>query len=254
MLKLASDLWTLAPLAASAIASYPRVNSSSTNTRLNRPLRSSMSYYPRPPYRRAYRKAYRRSYARIPKRVPDSRITSFSRTTSPSAYQIGANTYVAGVLPVYLGQIFTTDLLASFDAYRIKGVTFKMHPRIDTANSGLSNNYNWEAYAACDTTGTFTAPASAYLVCQFANYKYAPMESGKHFTYKCYPKPLNSIDNAGTAAAVGEFGKMNPWLTLSTTGISIPHYQLVFWLGGTASTTQYFDFTWTIDFDCIRSR
>lgn len=202
------------------------------------------------PVRKGMRKPARpRQY--VPRNVKSLDWVSIRRTSTISPYAL-ATGFDAQVFDVKLNQVFTSDLIASYDCYRIRKVVVSIQPRVDAGNSGITNNNVLHVWMACDQTGDSTAPTAAINVGEYANHKYSTIPSGQRFYYTFYPKAINTVDNNGTATNVGSYG-MNPWINLNTSGVNIPHKRLLWYIassGGT-STTPY-DLTYQIYFDVKR--
>lgn len=218
-------------------------SNNATGSSLSVPMPSTVA-------RRYSRRMVKKSFRRMPRMIKDSNIVSFRRTSDPVSLTL-AGGVVGTAAAVYLNQVYTTDLIAGFDSYRIKRVIFTLQPQVDTAQSYS----NLHVYCANDPNATGGVPSSGSATAQYENFKYGTVASGQSYKYSFYPKVLNSIDIGGTANGLGSYGKYNPWLVLSSTGITIPHYRLLAWVNtATASNTAVMAYTFTIEFDCIRSK
>ena len=209
--------------AASAVRSDPPFSTPWSQRRSFAPA-STMPKRPmtRRPYRarRAMSKFYNRGHFKV------NPWKSFVRCSNLSNVTIAASgSFIGLVQNVALQNVRTDDLLPSFRFYRIKKVVFKLWPRFDPGNSGLANNLQAHAIAACDAEGT-TTPTNAQTVGAYPNYSSKILTASDVFKYTFYPKVTNTVDVGGTATAAGSY-VVNPWLNMTATGITIPHKQLV---------------------------
>lgn len=192
----------------------------------------------------------RRRIIRIPRSIPSSKenviVQQLKRTSAPLQVSLVAGS-TASYLDVQLNQVLTADLTSTFQVYRIKKVLVQFIPSQDPDFTGQSFHF----YSANDTQGAVTAPAilgtSAY-----ANYRYQTVVGGEKYNYMFYPKVTDTVDVNGTATGVGNFGP-NPWLSLTTGGVAVPHHRLIYNIVSTSVTsTAPIQFTVTIWFDVKR--
>lgn len=175
--------------------------------------------------------------------------SSFRRTTATFTVAATAGR-LNGSRDLKLADVYTPDILAAFDVYRIRKILVEIVPRVDPGQS-VANNTSIHLITACDQTGQISTVAAQQDLCQFSNYKSQAIVSGGRYYYAFYPKALNTVDNAGVATAVGNYSGANPWLNLSNTGIQIPHYRFLYDIVSTNATYNLnVDFTYTIFFDC----
>lgn len=198
------------------------------------------------------RRSYRRRYS--PKVIRRNLIKEYvpMRRTSASA----TNSLTAGVLSAYLditlNQVYTTDIISTFDVYRIRKVVVEITPQVDLGNNGVVNNSTLHFTCANDTNGDVTSVVSAQYASSFGNYKYGSALSGGKYLYTFYPKVSNTIDVNGTASGLGNYAT-NPWIKLDPNGIQVPHHRLLTYIASTnTASTQKVDFTYTIYFDVKR--
>ncbi|AXH73954.1 MAG: hypothetical protein [Cressdnaviricota sp.] len=163
----------------------------------------------------------------------------------------------SGVGDVSLNALYTTDLLAAYDTYRIKKVTAVLMPAAPLGNGAAAAAASHVSVAcACDQAGeNLTVPSSTF-VASYDNARIKHLtEDDEKFYYTFYPKVINDVDNAGTSTAVGNYGPTNPWLNLSTQGIAIPHKRLLYHIqyGATATVTNFI-LTYIVTFDVRRNR
>lgn len=141
----------------------------------------------------------------------------------------------------------TSDLQQVYSLYRLVKVVMRLVPRVDPANSGLSNNWQAVVAAASDPEDQAT-PTSITGVTAYDNSRQAFVNSGQVFKYTFYPKAANSVDINGTATAIGSYGRMNPWLRLNATGITVPHYNLIIGVTTGTATTTTLNFDYILDY------
>lgn len=188
--------------------------------------------------RMAYRPRYTRRSGEFPKRM----VRSSAVNTLP---------LVAGALGIQtnirLDTVQTSDLIAIYRVYRIRKVVLHLYPRVNPSNSGITNNAQATVCAANDPEGG-TLPTSLTQVGAYSNHRQAS-QLDREFVYTFYPKAVNTVDIAGTSAAVGSYG-MNPWLQMNATGITVPHRQLlVYFQTSNPAATYNVDYWWDIHFD-----
>lgn len=108
-------------------------------------------------------------------------------------------------------------------------------PLVDPGNSGIVNNGQISIILASDPFQT-TAPAGANTLSAYANHKRFIMTAGKTHFYTFYPKVQNTVFNGTTGANLATY-KYNPWLQLGTSGILVPHFNLMYYLSIPSLTT-----------------
>lgn len=168
-------------------------------------------------------------------------------STTLTSLAITAGTFNSVVSNIALNGCQTSDLTAAYRLYRIRKIVLHLVPRYDNGNSSLATNVQCVVAAANDPEGT-TAPGSLSAVTAYDNGYQKWLKSGTGFTYTFYPKVVNSVDISGTATAAGSYA-MNPWLQLNSTGITVPHRQLVLAVGCNTSSTINFDYYFDYHFD-----
>lgn len=199
------------------------------------------------------RKAVRRFTRRtpVPRHVLGNDYLSLRRTTNLRSEGLVTG-FEAGFADFKLEQVYTTDLINTFDVYRIRKIVCQFTPRVDAGNNGITNNNVMHCYTACDTIGEAIAPTAAIELCQYGNYKYSSVSSGQRHIYTYYPKVVNTVDSDGTSRAAGSYG-MNPWLQFTATGISIPHKRLLWYVAASGGNSELpFDIVQTVYFDVKR--
>lgn len=250
-MKSSSFALTLGGLAAQAIYNQFTGGQRAAAVTRQLPSQAIMAYSkPRRTARRTRRPPMRRM--RLTRPPPQNMVMPMVRHTG-----IYSNTLVAGTQQLYfdniLANVYTTDLIASYEAYRMKRVTLILTPQIDQGNSGIVNNYNTHIYACNDPTGDPTTLSNTQI-CSYSNYKYGLCLAGKSFYYSYFPKVLNSVDQNGTATGVGNYGKFNPWINLDTAGVNIVHKRLIFNINASATSTVVYNYVFKIEFDVMRRR
>lgn len=212
--------------------------------------RPRMAYSKKAP-RRSFnmrRRYYRR---RVPRAKMPLGYRRIVRSTGLNAVSIaGSGTQFSSIYDIALSGVQTSDLLATYTQYRIRKVVMHLTPRVDPANSGVSNNFQCLVGACCDSEGP-AAPAFFTNVTAYDNSYSKWVNAGEQFTYTFYPKAVNSVDINGTATAAGSYG-MNPWLQMTSTGITVPHKRLLYIIqSGSAVSASglFFDFYFDIHFD-----
>lgn len=169
------------------------------------------------------------------------------RRVSAITSQTLAGGIVNGTVPITLGGFVTSDLQSVFQEYRVKKVVVQLTPREDPGNSGIVNNAQKHVICASDTDNV--ASTNTQGVGAYANAKSGVLVAGKSFYYTWYPKVCNYVFNGTTGAAAATY-KTNPWLLLNATGVTIPHYMLLYAIQSTNATdTSVVDFQYTIYFD-----
>lgn len=169
------------------------------------------------------------------------------RCTAVTGIAFAAATTGGAAVQCKLSDVVTSDLQAAYTLYRIRKVVLHLVPRVDPANSGLANNYQFMVAACCDPEDA-TAPTGTTAVTVFENSYQKFVQSGSKFRYTFYPKAVNAVGNAGATAYVGSYG-MNPWLQLNGLGIAIPHLSLKMGFNTGSSTTVNFDYYLEYHFD-----
>lgn len=215
---------------------------------VRRPSIRPMAY--RSSTRRPLRRRFKRSYRRKSYRKPMSRGTlRIVRTSGINSLTITSSGYSSSASTISLNAVKTSDLTPTYRLYRIRKVVLHLVPRVDTSDSGVVNNFNAFIAAACNPEGTSSAPANMQDITAFDNSYSKWITSGDRFTYSFVPKVVNEVaGNGGTASASGSYG-LNPWLMLTTTGITIPHQQLLLAAQVGAQTTLTYDYFYDIHFD-----
>lgn len=196
------------------------------------------------------RRSYRRRYRRRLYKSNDDGYRRFVRSSNLGTKQIPVGgTYISSADDIKLSDINTGDLTGIYRLYRIRKVVLHLTPRIDPANSGLSNNFQSVVACAVDPEGA-VAPTTMRAITSYDNSYQKWVNSGEQFTFTFYPKVINTVDVSGTATAAGSYGR-NPWLQLSSSGITVPHKQLLVFIGIQAPATSAlsFDFYWDVHFD-----
>ena len=219
--------------------------------------------YPRRKFvRRAAKKGFKRVMPpRFVRPASGAQIVSYKRTSLPENLAL-----VAGAggfrVPITLNQIYTTDIIAAYDMYRIKRVTLRLIPQVDPGSSlvvtGTTFAQNQEAWvvAACDPADEAISVPTIAIVSKFNNYKLDTIRAGKEYNYYFYPKVSNIVTgSSGTTKGSGTYGKYNPWLRLDADGITIPHYNVICGLQTSFGTsTANYTYTFTVEFDCMLTR
>lgn len=189
------------------------------------------SYRKRPRTRRAPRRYMPMVRYRL---SPMRQYSNIVRTTQIYSTSIPASGFLAFASQfIKLNLVKTSDLLAAYDLYKIRKVQAVFCPCYDPGNSGIGGNNQICINAACDPSTTAT-PTAVLDITAYDNHRSAWLVSGKSWTYTFYPKVINTVDNSGTATASGSYA-VNPWLQLTTSGVDIPHRQLLFSVGTTAA-------------------
>lgn len=215
-----------------------------TSTRSRTMPRSFNTSFKRSSYRR---RMPMRSYRRAPKR--DTGVKRLVRTSliGTNTINLSASTFNSVIRNCVLSDVQTSDITAAYRLYRIAKVVVHLIPRVDAANSGVTNNYQLYVSAACDPEGT-TAPSATTAITAYDNSYQKWVSSGDRFRYTFYPKVVNSVDLSGVSTAAGSYSS-NPWLQLNSTGITIPHRQLVVGINAAAATTVLCDYYLEYHFD-----
>lgn len=234
----------VAAVAAKAVKSYFGSRSTSSTVM---PL-SKPSYRVRKP----------RAYKRKPAKTLNQRVVSFHRTSTPGTYSVtSGSSQTTGTQIVRLNDVFTDDIKAMFDVYRIKKVVFEISPLADPASGLAANNVVTDFYLGNEPTGQDGVAVNPQDICRYANYRYKSCMSGEKMIYTFYPKILSSVGaNSGTVIQ-GSYGGPNPWLACSATGLAIPHYNLHYGmkLAATLSASAVtYRYNYTIHFECMNTR
>lgn len=192
---------------------------------------------------------YRRRYVRVKrgKSLGDGYAKRMVRTTGLLGTAIAAASTQYTNTNITLDLVQISDLTAAYRLFRIRKVVLHLVPRVDTANSGLANNFQCLIAAACDPEST-AVPASITEITAYDNSYQKFVSSGEHFTYTFYPKAVNAVGNAGATAYVGSYG-MNPWLQLNAGGASIIHQALKLGFQVGSASTISFQYFFEIHFD-----
>ncbi len=166
---------------------------------------------------------------------------TFTRTStlSPIVQTAGE---AASSIAVTLNMVQTADLIGMYDEYKINWVKFRLQPRYDPGQSGITNNNNNWVAAACDVTGQVTTPTFVQVTA-FDNYKLQPLTTGRQFVYTFRPKAINALQ-AGNLAI-----NRNDWLILSASGAAVPHQLLLYVIKSlNSSAVLAFDYLMEINF------
>lgn len=214
---------------------------------------SGRTSYPR---KRALSK--KRTSRTVTRAGSSARIVRYHRTSAPITFSIaGAATNVCGTQIIKLSDVFTSDILAMYDQYRVVKAVATFSPLVDPGNNGVSGNFVADCFLANEPTGQDATATNAQDLSRYANYKTMPIVSGRYMTYTFYPKALNTISGSAGSVNQGSYGFGNPWIALSSAGVQVPHYNL-YYAAKTAAAVGAsgvaFRLTWTIYFDCIGSR
>lgn len=211
----------------------------------------------KPSLRMSYKSSYgsrrvagrRRAFRRYGRRLPRGRVfgegpaKTLIRTSPIFSTSVSAATSVYNVYSPILGSasigVYTSDLTSAFRLYKIKKVVLKLVPRVDPANSGLTNNFQALVAVACDPEDTST-PGSIGAITAYDNSYQKFITSSNQLTYTFYPKPVNAVGVSGATAYVGSYAS-NPWLQLNATGLTVPHNALKLGINTGSSTTINFD-------------
>lgn len=180
-----------------------------------------------PSYRKRSRsrRAPRRAMPMVRYRSPLTNYVNCRRTTGLYSLTIPSGTYSNfSTSVIRLNLVKTADLIAAYDMYKIRKVQAVFVPSYDPGNSGLANNNTQQLVCSCDPASN-TSLTTLADIAAYDNHKSTWMTSGRPWVYTFYPKVLNTVDNSGTATASGSYA-VNPWLSLSTGGVDIPHRQL----------------------------
>lgn len=203
----------------------------------------------KPARRIGSRRYVRRRYRRL-SRAKGMALNSMKRivrSTAIGSYTLSAASSLNQSNNITLNQVQTTDLTGIYRLFRLRKVVLHLVPRVDSSNSGVTNNYQAFIACACDPEST-AAPSSTLAVTAYDNSYQKFVTSGDRFTYTFYPKVTNTVDLSGAATAVGSYG-MNPWLRLDSTGITVPHLSVKFSATTGASTSIVFDYYYDLHFD-----
>lgn len=210
------------------------------------PLPSRMpkvSYRPR----RYYRRRYRRS--RVSKSVSNPYRT-LVRSTNIASWTINNTNDFKAIVDFKLSDVRTDDIINVYRQYRIRKIVLHVTPRVDPANSGLSNNFQYLMTAALDPDAGVTLGSITNRVLTSYDNSYSKfVNSGEQFNYTCYPKATNAIEGTGGVTALLGAYSRNPWIQMSSTGILVPHKQLLFFATTGAATTVSFDWYFDIHFE-----
>lgn len=139
-----------------------------------------------------------------------------------------ASGFLAGIKTCQLGEVPNSDLQAIFQEYRIIKVVAKFAPLVDPGNSGIAGNGQISVIFASDPFQT-TVPGTANALSAYSNHRRYICVAGKTNYYTFYPKVQNEIFNGTTAANLATY-KYNPWLSLGTSGVTVPHFNLMYYL------------------------
>lgn len=202
--------------------------------------------------RRAPRRYRRRMYRRPLYRSGNDGYRRVVRSSGPGTLTLPATQqFAASYNSIKLNNVVTADLQSVYEMYRIRKVVLHLVPRIDPANSGLTNNFQTLVQCCCDPSGVSPLFASANQVSAYDNSYSKWVNAGEKYTYTFYPKAINSMFQTGTTTVTSGTYGMNPWIFLDSTGITVDHKELAVTVSvPTASTVALnFDFYWDIHFD-----
>lgn len=180
-----------------------------------------------PVRRRAFRRRVRRAPA-IPRAVMARNLPLYLHRESAPTTLTTVTGFLAGIKNMSLSEVPNSDLQAIFQEYRIIKVVAKFAPLIDPGNSGVASNGQISVIFASDPFQT-AAPATANALSAYSNHKRYICVAGKTNYYTFYPKVQNEIFN-GTAAANLATYQYNPWLSLGASGVTVPHFNLMYYL------------------------
>jgi hypothetical protein len=164
-------------------------------------------------------RAVRRGKQRKPETAGRARTISVTRNSVLANYTLTAGSS-SGKSDLLLSSFPFTDLLGTFDRYRVNWAEFVVFPTYDAGQSGVTNNANILVALANDPGGHLTAP-TMQDISQFDNCKIEPMVSGKVIRYRWSPKPTNAL-------SAGNLASSNDWLYTGTGGDAIPHLRLLY--------------------------
>ena len=108
-----------------------------------------------------------------------------------------------------------------YDQFKINWCKFRLIPRYDPGQSGVTLNAQPWIITACDPTQQVTTPTFAQ-VAAFDNSKCGPLLAGKEFDYTFSPKVINTLA-AGNAAV-----NQSDWLILSPAGLAATHGSMLY--------------------------
>lgn len=150
-----------------------------------------------------------------------------------------------------LSRVQTSDLLATFQVYRIKRIDIELVPLYDPSTDVSGKSTDYLVYMACDTTGATTL-VSPQVITAFDNYKMQSIVGGEKFKYSFYPKALNELGQPlGVNDGVGSYDT-NPWITLTSDGIQVPHARLLWSIQSPSVSNAILLYTLTYHFDVKR--
>lgn len=170
----------------------------------------------------------RRTRRGIPRTLPGRNQPLYLVRESAPTTLTTVNGFLAGIRNCNLGEVPNTDLQGIFQEYRIVKVVAKFAPLIDPGNSGLVNNGQISVIFASDPFQV-AAPSSANALSAYSNHRRYICVAGKVNHYTFYPKVQNEIFNGTTASNLATY-KYNPWLSLGTSGVLVPHFNLMYYL------------------------
>lgn len=170
------------------------------------------------------------------------------RTTGVQSVTLSSGQYF-GFSDLKLSDIQTTDIIASYDAYRIKSVNVYVTPQQDAGNSQYSGTSNIHCYLACDTRTDTGTPVGVGMITALENFQYRVLVAGKVCSYKFVPKPLLIVDNNGLAVAAAQIDT-NPWIQCTAAGVILPHHRLLVGLKtSNGANTQAIDLVYEYTFE-----
>lgn len=129
---------------------------------------------------------------------------------------------------IALSGVQTSDLVSNYKFYRIRKVVLHVVPNVALGNSGVTGNGPALLIGYCDPETT-TVPTSSQQASAYDNAYMKQIVDGEKFRYTFYPKPVNTMDVAGVATAVGGYGA-TPWIALTASGITVPHRSYGLWI------------------------
>jgi hypothetical protein len=182
-----------------------------------------------------------------PGRRRSARPLTLSRTTAPGAVTLVAGQGVLTSSPA-LNLVTTTDLAAMYDQYKINWMEIRLIPGYDPGQSGVTNNADVWVIAACDPTGSLSAPSWGQLA-EFDNHKVAPLVAGREFRYRFRPKCVNALAAGNVAVNASD------WLFLTSAGVGVAHNQLgLVVLSASPSSTLTYTYVIEINFSVKEAR
>lgn len=156
---------------------------------------------------------------------PKSVVVTLRRCTGLIPITTAAGQFL-GFRDLALNNVETADLMSTFDAYRLKYVVARVTPQQDPGDSQYPGTSQIHCYLGCDVRTDLGTPQRVTQVSQLSSYRYQCLVAGRTFAYKFVPKPLLNVDNNGNSVAAAQVDG-NPWIQLTTAGVTLPHHRLV---------------------------